>query len=58
LQAAGQLPELDPRIAAEAFRVIAYDDGLDDGLRTEATAQLAKLDPRAAKLALRNIPHD
>jgi hypothetical protein len=46
--AAERLPELDRRAAAEAFRVIAGDDGVDDGLRSAAAEQLMELDPRAA----------
>jgi hypothetical protein len=41
------LPDLDPRAAAEAFRVIACDASVDDGLRSSAAEQLARLDPRA-----------
>jgi hypothetical protein len=48
LEAAGQLPELDRRAAAEAFRAIACDGSVDDGLRLEAAEQLARLDQRAA----------
>ena len=46
--AAEQLPELDPRAAAEAFRVIVSDPSMDDGLRASAAEQLAGLNPRAA----------
>jgi hypothetical protein len=45
--AAEQLPELDPRAAAEAFHVIVSDPSMDDGLRASAAEQLARLDPRA-----------
>jgi hypothetical protein len=48
LEAAGQLPELDRRAAAEALRAVACDGSVDDGLRWEAAEQLAGLDPRAA----------
>ena len=48
LEAAEQLPGLDPTAAAEAFRVIASDANVDDGLRSSAAEQLAGLDPRAA----------
>jgi hypothetical protein len=47
MDAAGQLPELDPRAAAEAFRAIACDGSADDGLRFSAAEQLARLNPRA-----------
>ena len=43
--AAEQLPDLDPRAAAEAFRAIACDASVDDGLRSSAADQLAGLDP-------------
>lgn len=48
MAAAERLPELDQRAAAEAFRVIVRDDGVDDGLRSAAAEQLMELDPRAA----------
>ena len=48
MEAAERLPELDQRAAAEAFRVIVRDDGVDDGLRSAAAEQLMELDPRAA----------
>jgi hypothetical protein len=48
VEAAERLPELDPRAAAEAFRVIACDQSVDDGLRASAAEQLARLNPRAA----------
>jgi len=40
LVAAEQLARLDPRAGAEAFRAIACDGSVDDGLRLEAAAQL------------------
>ena len=43
--AAEQLPDLDPRAAAEAFRVIVSDPSMDDGLRASAAEQLARLNP-------------
>jgi hypothetical protein len=46
--AAEQLPGLDPRAAADAFRLIVSDPIMDDGLRASAAEQLARLNPRAA----------
>jgi HEAT repeat protein len=45
--AAEQLPELNPRAAAEAFRFIVSDPSMDDGLRANAGEQLARLNPPA-----------
>ena len=49
---------LDRRAAAEAFRAIACDESLDDGLRSSAAEQLPGLDPRAAAEAFRLIASD
>ncbi len=53
-----QLARLDPRAAAEAFRAIAIDDGLDPEYRINAAEQLPKLDPQAAAEAFRAIAID
>ena len=46
MNAAEQLPELDPRAAAEAFRAIAIDADLDPEYRINAAEQLAELHSR------------
>jgi hypothetical protein len=45
--AAEQLPELDSRADAEAFRFIISDPSMDDGLRANAAEQLDRLNPPA-----------
>jgi hypothetical protein len=44
--AAEQLARFDPRAAAEAFRAIAVDEGLDPEYRINAAEQLAQLHSR------------
>jgi len=46
LDAAEQLARFDSRAAAEAFRAIAVDAGLDPGYRINAAEQLAELRSR------------
>jgi hypothetical protein len=43
LVAVEQLARLNPRAAAEALRVIAWDGSADDGLCLEAAGKLAEL---------------
>ena len=56
--AAERIPGLDRRAAAEAFRAIACDKSVDDGLRSSAAEQLPGLDRRAAAEAFRAIASD
>lgn len=48
IDVAEQLARLGRRAAAEAFRAIACDDGIDPEYRINAAEQLARIYPRAA----------
>ena len=58
IETAEQLARVDPRVAAEALRSIACDDGIDPEYRITAAEQLPELDPRVAAEALRSIACD